>query len=207
MMSESPSLYLASRSPRRSELLQQIGVSFELLDIEVDERQLPEELPADYVQRVAEQKAIAGSKLIAAAIRRPVLAADTSVVVNGRILGKPEDRDHALWMLEQLSNTTHEVFSAVTLSESTAETRISVSRVTFRKLSQDEMLGYWQTGEPRDKAGSYAIQGLGAQFIARLEGSYSAVMGLPLFETAQLLQQSGIKFGSVQTNLTGPGSI
>jgi septum formation protein len=207
MMSESPSLYLASRSPRRRELLHQIGVRFDLLDIEVDERKLPEELPADYVQRVAEEKAVAGSTLITAAIRRPVLAADTSVVVNGRILGKPEDRDHALWMLEQLSGTTHEVFSAVTLSQSIAKTRISVSQVTFRKLSQDEMLGYWQTGEPRDKAGSYAIQGLGAQFIARLEGSYSAVMGLPLFETAQLLQQSGIEFGSVQTNLTGPGSI
>ncbi|MEJ2619630.1 MAG: Maf family protein [Candidatus Thiodiazotropha sp.] len=205
-MSEAVCLYLASRSPRRRELLQQIGVSFELLDIEIDERPRPEERPLDYVRRVAEAKAVAGSQLIAAA-PRPVLAADTSVVVNERILGKPENREHALWMLEQLSGATHEVLSAVTLCQSTAETRVSVSRVTFRKLSQDEMLSYWRTGEPRDKAGSYAIQGLGAQFVARLEGSYSAVMGLPLFETAQLLQQSGIETGSVQTNLAGPGSI
>ncbi|MET0080980.1 MAG: Maf family protein, partial [Candidatus Thiodiazotropha lotti] len=116
-------------------------------------------------------------------------------------------RDTALWMLGQLSDTTHEVFSAVTLCRSVPQTSVSVSRVTIRKLSQAEMLGYWQTGEPLDKAGSYAIQGLGAQFIARLEGSYSAVMGLPLFETAQLLQSGGIEFGAGKTNLIGPGSI
>ena len=206
-MADRASLYLASRSPRRRELLRQIGVSFELLDIEVDEGQRPDEPPADYVRRVAEEKAVAGFKQIAAADRRPVLAADTSVVVSGQILGKPENRDHGIWMLGQLSDTTHEVFSAVTLCQSVPLTRISVSRVTFRKLSEAEMLDYWYTGEPLDKAGSYAIQGLGAQYITRLEGSYSAVMGLPLFETAQLLQQAGIEFGAGKTNLTGPGSI
>jgi septum formation protein len=187
--------------------LQQIGVSFKLLDIEVDERQLPEEPPLDYVRRVAEEKAVEGSKLIAEERPLPVLAADTSVVVNGLILGKPEDQDHALWMLGQLSDTTHQVLSAVTLCRSVVQTRISISRVTFRKLSQDEMLGYWHTGEPLDKAGSYAIQGLGAQFIVRLDGSYSGVMGLPLFETAQLLQKSGIDFGPLETNSIGPGTI
>ncbi|MCG7901896.1 septum formation protein Maf [Candidatus Thiodiazotropha endoloripes] len=206
-MGDRPSLYLASRSPRRRELLQQIGVRFELLDIEVDEGQLPEEQPANYVRRVAEDKAVAGFRQLSDAAQLPVLAADTSVVVNGHILGKPEDRDHALWMLGQLSDTTHEVFSAVTLCRSAPQTRVSVSRVTFRRLSETEMLDYWHTGEPLDKAGSYAIQGLGAQFIARLEGSYSGVMGLPLFETAQLLQLGGIDFGAGKTNLIGPGSI
>ncbi|MEW8624557.1 MAG: Maf family protein [Candidatus Thiodiazotropha sp.] len=206
-MADRASLYLASRSPRRRELLRQIGVSFELLDIEVDEGQRPDEPPADYVRRVAEEKAVAGFEQIAAADRRPVLAADTSVVVSGQILGKPENRDHGIWMLGQLSDTTHEVFSAVTLCQSGPLTRVSVSRVTFRKLSEAEMLDYWHTGEPLDKAGSYAIQGLGAQYITRLEGSYSGVMGLPLFETAQLLQQAGIEFGAGKTNLTGPGSI
>ncbi|MBW9261871.1 MAG: Maf-like protein [Candidatus Thiodiazotropha sp. (ex. Lucinisca nassula)] len=206
-MGDRPSLYLASRSPRRRELLQQIGVRFELLDIEIDEGPLPGEQPTDYVRRVAEDKAVAGFRQLSDTARLPVLAADTSVVVNDHILGKPENRDHALWMLGQLSGTTHEVFSAVTLCRSVPQTRVSVSQVTFRKLSEAEMLGYWHTGEPLDKAGSYAIQGLGAQFIARLEGSYSAVMGLPLFETAELLQLGGIEFGAGKTNSIGPGNI
>ncbi|MES9851967.1 MAG: Maf family protein [Candidatus Thiodiazotropha sp. L084R] len=186
-------LYLASRSPRRRELLQQIGIEHQLLDIEVDESQLPNELPGDYVQRVAEDKARAGFEKIAMNEESLVLAADTSVVINGQILGKPENRDQGIWMLNQLSDSTHEVYSAVTLSTPSLETLVSVSSVTFRNLSDREMSDYWETGEPADKAGSYAIQGLGAQFIARLEGSYSGVMGLPLFETAELLGRVGIK--------------
>jgi septum formation protein len=187
------SIYLASRSPRRRELLQQLGIDYEVIDIEVDERLLTGELPRDYVQRVAENKASAGFKSIPEEERRPLLAADTSVVIRGQILGKPESRDQGIWMLNQLSGMTHEVYTAVTLCTPSLETRISISRVTFRSMSEAEILGYWDTGEPLDKAGSYAIQGVGAQFVAHLEGSYSGVMGLPLFETAELLRRAGIK--------------
>ncbi|MES9941846.1 MAG: nucleoside triphosphate pyrophosphatase [Candidatus Thiodiazotropha sp. 6PLUC2] len=192
-MSGGFTLYLASRSPRRRELLQQIGIDYQLLDIEVDESLLPQEQPSDYVQRVAEDKARAGFEKIPIKEGCLVLAADTSVVINGQILGKPEDRDHGIWMLNQLSDNSHEVFSAVTLATPSLETRVSVSRVTFRNMSATEINDYWETGEPADKAGSYAIQGLGAQFVTRLEGSYSGVMGLPLFETAELLGRVGIK--------------
>ena len=192
-MTQRSLVYLASRSPRRRELLQQIGVGYRLLDVDVDERPRRDEPPLDYVQRVAADKAMAGLDAIAGAERLPVLAADTSVVVNGAVLGKPESRDQGVWMLSQLADNTHEVYSAVTLSARTTETRVSVSRVTFRPMDEAEILAYWETGEPVDKAGGYGIQGLGAQFIKRLEGSYSGVMGLPLFETAELLRRAGIE--------------
>jgi septum formation protein len=186
-------IYLASRSPRRQELLAQIGLAFEVLDVAVDERILPDEGPERYAQRLALEKAQAGARTLSPGQTRPVLAADTCVVIHGRILGKPEDREQGVWMLNQLSDATHEVYSAVSLGREHFETRLSISRVTFRALTSDEISAYWASGEPADKAGGYAIQGLGGQFVRWLEGSYSGVMGLPLYETAELLQRSGIE--------------
>ncbi len=188
-------IYLASASPRRRELLQQIGVSFRLVGTELDETACPGEAPAAYVSRLAAAKADAGWLGRGAAIA-PVLAADTAVVLDGAILGKPRDRGDAEHMLLQLSGRTHEVMTAVAV-RSAAGNQIKVSRswVTFRILDAAEVRAYWDTGEPRDKAGAYAIQGLAAMFIEDLRGSYSGVMGLPLFETAQLLKASGVKLG------------
>src|SRR5262249_9385062 len=148
------------------------------------------ETPGQYVTRLAREKALA--------VRRsgqllPVLAADTTVVLDGVIFGKPRDRADAIGMLGQLSGRTHEVFTAVALAHAHAvKERLSASSVRFRRLASEECAAYWETGEPRDKAGGYAIQGLGAVFIESLQGSYSAVMGLPLFETAELLREAGI---------------
>ncbi len=186
-------IFLASRSPRRQELLSQIGVAYELLDVAVDERIHPNECPERYAQRLALEKARAGAQALSTGQPQPVLAADTCVVVHGRILGKPQDRDQGLWMLDQLSDATHEVYTAVCLGREHFETRLSISRVTFRALTAGEISAYWASGEPADKAGGYAIQGLGGQFVRWLEGSYSGVMGLPLYETAELLQRAGIE--------------
>jgi septum formation protein len=188
-------IYLASASPRRRELLQQIGVSFRLVGTELDETPRLSEAPAAYVSRLAAAKADAGWLSRSAAIA-PVLAADTAVVLDGAILGKPRDRDDAEHMLLQLSGRTHEVMTAVAV-RSTSGNQIKVSRslVTFRDLDAAEVRAYWDTGEPRDKAGAYAIQGFGAIFIADLRGSYSGVMGLPLFETAELLKAFGFRLG------------
>jgi septum formation protein len=192
-MSSEPVLCLASQSPRRRELLQQIGVSHEVLHVEVDETLHPGESAHDYVARVALDKARAGRALLPAGHRLPVLGADTSVVSAGEVLGKPADRADALAMLRRLSGDTHEVLSAVALAGANGErVRISASRVTFRTLTARECDAYWATGEPADKAGAYAIQGLAAVFVTHIEGSYSGVMGLPLFETAELLKESGI---------------
>ncbi|MES9969078.1 MAG: nucleoside triphosphate pyrophosphatase [Candidatus Thiodiazotropha sp.] len=193
-MKESPVIYLASRSPRRRALLQQIGISHALLEIDVDERQRPDEDPASYVLRLAVEKAEAGAKAVAGAESLPVLAADTSVVIDNRVLGKPRDREHGLWMLRQLSAKTHQVYTAIALNWQEIETDLSLSEVSFRPLSEAEIAAYWATGEPADKAGSYAIQGAGARFVSLLHGSYSGVMGLPLFETAELLSRNGIQF-------------
>ena len=183
-------IHLASRSPRRRELLEQLAVPYQVLDVEVDESVVAGEPPHEYVQRVARAKADAGAAQVADA---PVLGADTSVVLASRILGKPRDRDDAISMLLALSGRTHEVLSAVAMVHgSTAATRLSVSRVTFGRLSRADAKAYWDTGEPADKAGGYAIQGRAAEFIERLEGSYSGVMGLPLFETAELCRLAGI---------------
>src|ERR1700722_5348673 len=186
-------VYLASGSPRRRELLQQIGVSFRLVGRSVDETvRLAENAPA-YVLRLAAAKADAGWQTSGAG-DAPVLAADTAVVLDGKILGKPADRQDAEAMLRQLSGRTHEVLTAIALrTAGGVESRISRSEVTFRRIAADEAGDYWETGEPGDKAGAYAIQGLAAVFISDLRGSYSGVMGLPLFETAELLDQAGVR--------------
>ncbi|RMI01164.1 Maf family protein [Stutzerimonas nitrititolerans] len=185
-------LFLASASPRRRELLTQIGVPFELLSITLDETPLPAERPEAYVQRLAREKALAGWAAVnddSAA----VLGADTTVVIDERILGKPADRAEGLLMLESLSDREHHVLTAVALATRDAcEVRLVTSRVRFRRIERAEAEAYWASGEPCDKAGGYAIQGWGAVFVAELRGSYSAVVGLPLCETAQLLDQAGI---------------
>lgn len=186
-------LYLASGSPRRRELLAQIGVPFSTLPSVIDETPLPNEAADAYAQRLAWAKAQAGLAALAAPDTAVVLGADTSVVLHGRILGKPESRADALAMLAALSGQTHEVLTAVALANSQRCTvRMVSSQVRFRPLSVAEIEAYWASGEPQDKAGSYAIQGLGAVFVADLHGSFSAVVGLPLCETAALLADFGI---------------
>jgi septum formation protein len=186
-------VYLASASPRRRELLQQIGVSFRVLDAAFDEAVLPGESPAAYVVRVAAAKAGCGWEGRRESPDVPVLAADTAVVLDGKILGKPKDRQDAAAMLQQLSGRTHEVLTAVALRTAGGlQTATSRSAVTLRAISAHEAEAYWDTGEPHDKAGAYAIQGRAAVFIADLRGSFSGVMGLPLFETAELLSAAGL---------------
>jgi septum formation protein len=192
-MKENPDIYLASRSPRRRALLKQIGISHVTLEIDIDEQHRATEDPVSYVLRLAREKAEAGAALVAGAEFHPILAADTSVVVDNSVLGKPTDREHGLWMLRRLSGRTHQVYTAVALKGCGIETELSCSKVSFRSLSEAEMAAYWATGEPADKAGGYAIQGIGARFVSLLHGSYSGVMGLPLFETAELLSRNGIQ--------------
>lgn len=186
-------LYLASGSPRRRELLAQIGVPHITLIASIEETVLPGETAVAYVERLAREKALAGLASLSTPADACVLGADTAVVLDGRILGKPVDRDDALATLEMLSGREHEVLTAVALVDaSRCESRVVASRVRFRAISRAELEAYWASGEPADKAGSYAIQGLGAVFVSRLEGSYSAVVGLPLLETAELLAGFGI---------------
>jgi septum formation protein len=188
-------IYLASGSPRRRELLRQIGVSYRVIDTAVDETALKDEAPLAYVSRVAAAKANAGWHCSRDPNDAPVLAADTAVVLDGSILGKPRDRGDALDMLRRLSGRSHEVLTAVALRVAAGlGSRISRSVVTLRSIDAAEASAYWDTGEPRDKAGAYAIQGRAATFIADLRGSYSGVMGLPLFETAELLRAAGQEF-------------
>jgi septum formation protein len=185
-------IYLASGSPRRRELLGQIGVPFEVIRAGVDEDVRSGEPATEYVRRLAAAKAEAGWQAKSDA---PVLAADTTVVLEGMILGKPEGPEEAAHMLMLLSGRTHEVLTAVALrSNRGSEVRVSHSLVTFRTIASAEAAAYWDTGEPRDKAGAYAIQGCAAVFVAELRGSYSGVMGLPLFETAELLRAAGIAY-------------
>ena len=185
-------VYLASASPRRRELLAQIGVRYELVVSDIPEIPRVGETPENFVTRMAVEKAQAGKGIIGSTGDKPVLGADTAVVVDNEILGKPADREQGLAMLQRLSGRRHEVMSAVALLTDRLETRLSISHVSFRPLTDAEMDAYWQTAEPQDKAGAYGIQGKAAIFIDGLEGSYSAVMGLPLFETAELLQAAGI---------------
>lgn len=197
MSIQGPRLFLASSSPRRRELLAQIGVSFEVLSPDIPEHVLAGESAEDYVSRLAAEKARAGLNLLPESSAEEeilLLGSDTSVVVDGTILGKPQDRRAGLEMLSQLSGRRHQVMTAVSLlnNQGRQQTRISVSEVQFRHLSMDEIERYWHSGEPADKAGGYAVQGLGAVFIEQLTGSYSAVMGLPLFETAELLESFGL---------------
>lgn len=198
-----PDLYLASASPRRRELLTQIGLRVELVSQSVSEHRLDNETPEDYVQRLAVEKAQAGFAALRLSLSeaqlRPVLGADTTVVLDDQILGKPEDEGSALAMLARLSGRTHRVLSAVAvvgkdiLGQDRVERCLHESQVRFRVIGEAECRAYWRTGEPADKAGSYGIQGVAALFIERLEGSYSGVMGLPLFETGELLRQFGIE--------------
>ncbi|HHX82231.1 MAG TPA: septum formation inhibitor Maf [Pseudomonadaceae bacterium] len=193
-----PRLYLASASPRRRELLEQLQLGVLLLPQEVDESRLPGELPEAYVLRVAAEKARAALQDPGYDGSLPVLAADTSVVCEGLVLGKPADSKEALGMLRSLSGRQHQVLTAVVVATATqCRQQLVRTTVSFRALEEEELLAYWNTGEPRDKAGAYAIQGLGALFVDRIEGSYSGVVGLPLFETMQLLAQVGITVESV----------
>ena len=184
-------LYLASASPRRRELLEQIGVPVRLVSCAVDEQVLAGEAALDYVQRVTRDKVQAGvNQAPAGAV---VLAADTAVVLDGRILGKPLDREQGLAMLRALSGREHSVITAVAVARGSDVRLQPVStQVRFRPLGEAEMSAYWDTGEPADKAGGYGIQGLGAVFVAHIAGSYSAVVGLPLMETAELLAEFAI---------------
>ncbi|MCX8115292.1 MAG: Maf family nucleotide pyrophosphatase [Burkholderiaceae bacterium] len=201
-------LYLASRSPRRRELLKQIGVRFEPLMLrlasprgpDIDEAQHPGESAADYVERTAREKAAFGQRvlLMRSMLHRPVLAADTVVILDGEVLGKPANRAEAMDFLRRLSGRAHEVRTAVALGIGTGSTArvmlaTSVTTVVLRAIAEHEIERYCATAEPYDKAGGYGIQGLAAIFVERIEGSYTGVMGLPLFETAQLLQQAGMK--------------
>lgn len=179
-------------SPRRSELLRQIGVVHSIIKVDVDETPHRGEQPKEYVIRLAQEKALAGQVDLDHNKHRLVLAADTSVVVDNQILGKPKDKEQALEMMQLLSNRSHWVYSGVALAGDAMGHEISESLVTFREVSREEAAAYWDSGEPADKAGGYGIQGMGSIFISRIEGSFSGVMGLPLFETTQLLMQAGI---------------
>jgi septum formation protein len=187
-------IYLASASPRRGELLRQIGVTFEVCAAAIDERRLPAEAAGDYVLRTAAAKADAvwASPRVQAR-PRPVLAADTAVLVESQVFGKPSDSAAALRMLEILSGRSHVVMTAVAIrAGEDAEGLLSTSEVRFRATTHAERVAYCATGEPLDKAGGYGIQGCGAIFVEELRGSYSGVMGLPLFETAKLLGRFGL---------------
>lgn len=185
-------IYLASRSQRRQILLKQLGLPFRLLDVQIDEHRDGREPPRAYVRRLALQKARAGLCARQASDAYPVIAADTAVVIDDEVLGKPKDSDHALTMLERLSGRCHQVYTAVALAGGIERAALSVSRVEFRPLNEAEQRAYVRSEEPFGKAGGYAVQGFAASFITRIEGSYSGIMGLPLYETAQLLKQVGI---------------
>jgi septum formation protein len=196
-------IYLASKSPRRRELLRQVGVDFELLSLRTDpargadvsEDVLNDEPALDYVERVARAKGACAWNVLH--LRRmplrPVLSADTTVSIDGHILGKPADTAEAVAMLERLSGRTHQVLTSVTLHYTDIFEQVTqVSNVRFAKLSLDTIRAYCATAEPYDKAGAYGIQGLAALFIEHIEGSHSGIMGLPVFETAQLLRKAGV---------------
>ena len=189
-------IYLASASPRRRELLQQIGVRFTVMSAAVDETVQPGEAALDYVCRLAQSKADAVfSRIqIEGQPQRPVLGADTSVVLGDNILGKPADEAAAVAMLMELSGQTHQVITAVALvDELNSQLVYSSTEVRFRSIAESEARAYWNTGEPADKAGGYGIQGFGAVFVENLQGSYSGVVGLPLYETANLLKHARVR--------------
>jgi septum formation protein len=195
-MLKSPHIYLASRSPRRGELLGQIGVTFEVLPSDVDESVRPDESPEHYVLRLAREKAIVCVERLAeqGMQARPVLAADTTVCIDGMILGKPENDADAAAMLRRMSDRWHAVHTAIAVAEGgRVEVALSSTLVEMAPLTDAEIAAYIASGEPRDKAGSYGIQGLAGTFIRRIEGSYSGVMGLPVYETTQLLNKFGVR--------------
>jgi len=185
-------LYLASKSPRRRELLAQIGVQYQTLDVQVVEARGEQETPTGYVSRLARAKSQAGyDALLARGLaRKPVLGADTVVVLGSEVLEKPRGKAEGVAMLRALSGLTHEVVTALAVTfDGRQVLRVSVSEVRFRALSEDEIEGYWKTGEPQDKAGGYGIQGLAAVFVEHISGSYSGVVGLPLAEAQGLLSE------------------
>jgi septum formation protein len=195
-------IYLASRSSRRRELLKQIGVSFEVLLLregphrtaDFDETPMPGEAPTDYVLRLAEAKVDAGWARLGQRrlMRYPVLSGDTTVALGEQILGKPADREEAIGFLRQLSGKTHQVHSAIAVKfDNQLEMAVSTTDVQFREMEEQEIRQYVTGGEPRDKAGGYAIQGRAAVFVVSISGSYSGVMGLPLYETSQILAKFG----------------
>ena len=189
-------LYLNSESPRRQALLGQLGVAFVTISAAIDETWNGVETPACYVERLALEKAQAGWRSIAQRDPLPVLGADTAVVLEGAILGKPGDPSDAVNMLAALSGRHHDIYTAVALVEPSGashRSQVNVTRVTLRTIAAWEREAYVATGEPFGKAGAYAIQGLAAAFIKRIEGSYSGVMGLSLYETAELLRAAGIE--------------
>ncbi|MEJ2360921.1 MAG: Maf family protein [Gammaproteobacteria bacterium] len=185
-------LYLASASPRRRELLRQLGVNFTVRVADIAEIMQEGESAEHFVQRLASEKAHRVRDLLPAEQQLPVLGADTVVMVDDRILGKPVSREDALEMLRLLSGRSHQVLTGVALVSQQHSVCVNVSEVRFRHLTTPEIETYWQTGEPADKAGAYAVQGYAAAFIEHLSGSYSGIMGLPLYETSQLLLQQGI---------------
>lgn len=202
-MQQENKIYLASKSPRRRELLTQVGIAYELLLLrdapprgpDVTEIVLPGELPHDYVRRVTQEKAEMAWRVMAMRklALRPVLAADTTVVINQQILGKPASRDEAVSMLTLLAGKKHEVLTSIAVRhEHGLIAATQVSEVSFAALSEQQIQAYCDTPEPYDKAGGYGIQGAAARFISHINGSYSGIMGLPLFETCQVLRQSGI---------------
>lgn len=186
-------IYLASQSPRRQALLAQLQVAFDVIEVEVHEARLPGESPRDYVNRVAREKAGAGLLQLQGARDALVLGADTDVVLDGNVLGKPQDAGQATAMLRALSGRVHEVITAVWLLSAGREAHcVVVSKVRFSTLSDHEIAAYVASGEPFGKAGGYAVQGLGAAFVDAIEGSYSGIVGLPLHETYRLLRQFGL---------------
>lgn len=187
-------LILASQSPRRKSLLSQLGYEFSVQVSAIDESLLSSETPHDYVLRLAQQKALHVHNILPLAEQKytGVLGSDTCVVVDGKILGKPEDENDCLTTLSLLSGRQHQVLTAIALaSDGNLQGQVIETHVTFKTLSKAEIRAYWLTGEPQDKAGSYGIQGLAGQFVKTINGSYSAVVGLPLYETAQLLNGAG----------------
>ena len=196
-----PQIYLASQSPRRRALIEQLGIHYQSLDVEVDESPQPEEAPAGFVARLALEKAWAGWQLVMKQ-SIPVVGADTCILLDQQIIGKPDNREQSIELLKRYSGRTHQVATGVAIvgpamgkpgAEIVQHVRVNTSTVTFRPITHEECEQYWETGEPQGKAGGYAIQGKAAVFIEKLEGSYSGVMGLPLFEFAELIAMYGIK--------------
>ncbi len=183
------SLLLASASPRRREILSNLGYTVAVFSSDIDETQLPNELPADYVLRLAVEKNRAVAHKYGS---MPIVSADTAVVLDGMILGKPENQEHAAHMLRRLSGSVHQVLTAVCVSfQGREQAAVQSSDVRFKTLSEPEIAAYIASGEPMDKAGAYGIQGIGGVFVSHLSGSFTGVMGLPVFETLQLLRQCG----------------
>jgi len=191
-MNSRPSILLASGSPRRRELLKQLAVDFEVASANIDESLYEGEIPRDYVLRLSREKALAGFNQSGG--RLPVLGSDTIVLLDGEILGKPETRKQAESMLKRLSGRSHEVYSgvALVLDSQTVFDTLNITSVTFGEMPAAWIRKYCQGDEPMDKAGAYAVQGGTGQYISRIDGSYSGVMGLPLFETAELLRRGGL---------------